>query len=47
MMDVRALVVRHADLFLAGMVVAIVGMMVVPLPTTLLDLLLSVNIAAA
>jgi type III secretion protein V len=39
--------VRHADLLLAGAVVAIVVMMVVPLPTPLLDLLLSVNIAAA
>src|SRR5882672_4549141 len=45
--DVRAVLVRHADLFLAGVVVAIVAMMVVPLPTPLLDLLLSVNIAAA
>ena len=45
--DVRAMLVRHADLFLAGVVVAIVAMMVVPLPTPLLDLLLSVNIAAA
>jgi type III secretion protein V len=39
--------VRHADLFLAGVVVAIVAMMIVPLPTPLLDLLLSMNIAAA
>jgi type III secretion protein V len=45
--DLRAALVRHADLFLAGVVVAIVAMMVVPLPTPLLDLLLSVNIAAA
>jgi type III secretion protein V len=44
---VRATLVRHADLFLAGVVVAIVAMMVVPLPTPLLDLLLTVNIAAA
>jgi type III secretion protein V len=44
---VRAALVRHADLFLAGVVVAIVAMMVVPLPTPLLDLLLSVDIAAA
>jgi type III secretion protein V len=44
---VRAALVRHADLGLAGVVVATVAMMVVPLPTPLLDLLLSVNIAAA
>ena len=45
--DLRAALVRHADLFLAAGVVAIVAMMIVPLPTPLLDLLLSVNIAAA
>jgi type III secretion protein V len=45
--DVRALFSRYADLALAGLVVAIVGMMIVPLPTPLLDLLISVNIAAA
>jgi type III secretion protein V len=45
--DVRTLLARHADLALAGLVVSIVGMMIVPLPTLLLDLLISVNIAAA
>jgi type III secretion protein V len=45
--DVRALLARYADLALAGLVVSIVGMMIVPLPTPLLDLLISVNIAAA
>ena len=45
--DVRTLLTRHADLALAGVVVSIVGMMIVPLPTVLLDLLISVNIAAA
>jgi type III secretion protein V len=40
-------VLRHADLGLAAFVVAIVAMMIVPLPTPLLDVLLSVNIAAA
>src|SRR5262245_28493662 len=44
--DVRTLLTRHSDLALAGLVVAIVGMMIVPLPTPLLDLLISVNIAA-
>src|SRR5262245_46339826 len=43
--DVRALLSRHSDMALAGLVVAIVGMMIVPLPTPLLDLLISVNIA--
>ena len=45
--DVRTLLARHSDLALAGLVVAIVGMMIVPLPTPLLDLLIAVNIAAA
>jgi type III secretion protein V len=45
--DPLAALVRHADLVLAGGVVAIVAMMIVPLPTPLLDLLLSVNIAGA
>jgi type III secretion protein V len=45
--DVRTALARHADLALAGLVVSIVGMMIVPLPTPLLDLLISVNIAAA
>jgi type III secretion protein V len=45
--DVRLLLARYADLALAGLVVSIVGMMIVPLPTPLLDLLISVNIAAA
>ena len=43
--DVRTLLTRYSDLALAGLVVAIVGMMIVPLPTPLLDLLISVNIA--
>src|SRR5438045_9358715 len=45
--DVRGLLSRYADLALAGLVVAIVGMMIVPLPTPVLDLLISVNIAVA
>ena len=36
-----------ADAALAALVIGVVGLMVVPLPTPLLDLLLSVNIAAA
>jgi len=45
--DVRGLLARHADLALAALVVSIVGMMIVPLPTFLLDLLICVNIAIA
>jgi type III secretion protein V len=45
--DVRGLLSRHADAGLATLVVAIVGMMIVPLPTPLLDLLISINIAVA
>jgi type III secretion protein V len=45
--DVRALLVRYADLALAALVVAIVAMMIVPLPAPLLDVLISTNIAAA
>jgi type III secretion protein V len=45
--DVRALLTRHADLALAVLVVAMVGMMIVPLPTALLDLLITINIAGA
>ncbi len=45
--DVRTLLTRYSDLALAGLVVSIVGMMIVPLPTPLLDLLISVNIATA
>lgn len=35
---------KYSDIVLAGVVIAIVGMMIVPLPTFLLDLLLSINI---
>jgi type III secretion protein V len=42
---VRGLLSRYSDLALAALVVAIVGMMIVPLPTPLLDLLIAVNIA--
>jgi type III secretion protein V len=45
--DARALLTRHADLALAALVIAIVGMMIVPLPAFLLDLLISLNIAVA
>jgi len=45
--DLRELLGRHADIALAGLVVLIVGMMIVPLPTFLLDVLISLNIAIA
>ena len=45
--DVRGFFVRYSDLGLAALVVLIVGMMIVPLPTFLLDLLISLNIGAA
>ncbi|HVY38818.1 MAG TPA: flagellar biosynthesis protein FlhA [Polyangia bacterium] len=45
--DVRGVLAHTADLALAGLVVAIVGMMIVPLPAPVLDLLISMNIAAA
>ncbi|MCA9601701.1 MAG: FHIPEP family type III secretion protein [Myxococcales bacterium] len=38
---------RYADVLLAALVVLIVGMMIVPLPTALLDLLLASNISLA
>ncbi|RMH43362.1 MAG: EscV/YscV/HrcV family type III secretion system export apparatus protein [Deltaproteobacteria bacterium] len=38
---------KHADLVLAGLVVSIIGMMIVPLPTFLLDILLSLNVTLA
>jgi type III secretion protein V len=37
----------HSDVVLAGLVIGIIGMMIVPLPTPLLDILLTLNITAA
>ncbi len=45
--DIRALLSRYSDMALAALVVSIVGMMIIPLPTFLLDLLISLNIAVA
>src|SRR5712671_313897 len=45
--DLRARLTRHADLALAALVVGAVGMMIVPLPAFLLDLLISLNLAVA
>lgn len=41
------LVTRHADFLLIGMVVAVIGLMVIPLPTFLIDLLISANISVS
>ena len=43
----RALLARYSDLALAALVVSIVGMMIIPLPTAVLDLLICLNIAVA
>jgi type III secretion protein V len=45
--NIREIFARYSDLALAGLVAVIVGMMIVPLPTTLLDLFITVNVAAA
>ena len=45
--DVRGFFRRYSDVALAALVVATVGMMIIPLPTVLLDLLISLNIAVA
>ncbi|MBN2575140.1 MAG: FHIPEP family type III secretion protein [Deltaproteobacteria bacterium] len=45
--DLRGLLSRYADIALALLVVLSVGMMIVPLPTFLLDLCITVNIAGA
>jgi len=44
---VRTLFARYADVLLAVLVAAIVGMMIVPLPAFVLDLFVTLNIAAA
>ena len=45
--DVRALFARYSDILLAVVVAVIVGMMIVPLPPFVLDLFVTLNIAAA
>jgi type III secretion protein V len=44
---VRALFARYSDIALAVLVVVIVGMMIVPLPPFVLDLFVTLNLAAA
>ncbi len=39
--------IKYSDIALAVGVVVIIGMMIIPLPTALLDTLLTVNITAA
>lgn len=45
--DLRALLTRHADLALAALVVLVVAMMIVPLPTFVLDVAICFNIAVS
>jgi type III secretion protein V len=45
--DLRALLTRHADLALAALVVLVVAMMIVPLPTFVLDVAITFNIAVS
>ena len=40
-----SIVTKHADFMLIGMVVAVICLMIVPLPTFMVDLLISANIA--
>src|ERR687887_1125729 len=46
-MTANSLLARYADIVLAFVVVGIVGMMIVPLPTHLLDILLTLNISVS
>lgn len=41
------LVTQHNDLLLAGMVIAIIGLMILPLPTFLVDTLLAINLSVS
>ena len=45
--NVESILTRYSDIILACFITSIVGMMLVPLPTPLLDLLLTTNIFAA
>jgi len=45
--DLRSWLTRYSDLALAALVASIVGMMIVPLPAPLLDLLIALNMALA
>ncbi len=43
---INTLIAKYSDLILAAMVIAVLGMIIVPLPTWLLDILISINLAA-
>lgn len=43
----REIMNKYSDLMLAAAVVSMIGMMIIPLPTMLLDMLLTVNVATA
>lgn len=45
--DVNRFLQRYSDILLAALVIGIIGMMIVPLPTQLLDVLLALNITIA
>ena len=45
--DVKGILNQYGDIVLALVVVMIVGMMIIPLPTFLLDILLTLNITMA
>ncbi len=45
--DFKDLTKQYSDILLAGMVVGVVGMMIVPLPTFIMDILLVTNITIA
>ncbi len=45
--DFATISTRYSDILLAGLVVAVVGMMIIPLPTHVLDILLCLNITIA
>jgi type III secretion protein V len=45
--DIVEILTRYSDILLALLVVGIVGMMIIPLPTLLLDILLTLNITIA
>jgi type III secretion protein V len=45
--NLSGVLTRFADLFLVGLVAVMIGLMIVPLPTFLLDIFLTINITAA
>src|SRR3989338_5052238 len=45
--SLNTLIMKYSDLFVAVLVVLVVGMMIVPLPTWLLDILLTIQITIA